>query len=88
MPTLFPTLPAIAGDLNGTVSIVQLMQGVQSGALVVAFSPLSTLGAMAMASLPQEVDAGKVFTQMIGAAVCSLALAMLLLFTGIFTLLI
>ncbi len=88
MPTLFPTLPAIAGDLNGTVSIVQLMQGVQSGALVVAFSPLSTLGAMAMASLPQEVDAGKVFTQMIGAAVCSLALAMLLHFTGIFTLLI
>lgn len=86
MPTLFPTLPNIALELNGVVAPIQLMQAVQSGAIgSVAYSPLSALGAMAMASLPASVDYRKVFTQMMGAAVLSLCLTMLLNFLGIFS---
>ncbi|SMC32979.1 SLC13 family permease [Sporomusa malonica] len=85
MPTLFPTLGGIVQELHGTVSPIQLMQGIQAAAIgAVPYSPLSALGAMAMASLPASVDKEKLFTQLIITAALALIWTMFLTYIGVF----
>jgi di/tricarboxylate transporter len=85
MPTLFPTINGIVQELHGSVSPVEIMQGIQAAAIgAVPYSPLSALGAMAMASLPENVDSKKLFTQLILTAIGALIWTMLLTFLGVF----
>jgi hypothetical protein len=85
MPTLFPTINGIVQELHGSVSPVEIMQAIQAAAIgAVPYSPLSALGAMAMASLPESVDSKKLFTQLIFTAIGALIWTMLLTFLGVF----
>jgi hypothetical protein len=85
MPTLFPMLGGIVQELHGEVAAAQLMQAIQISSIgAVSYSPLSALGAMAMASLPASVDHKKLFTQLLATAILALAWTMFLTYTGVF----
>jgi di/tricarboxylate transporter len=87
MPALFPTVPGISASLNGSVSTVELMQVIQAGSLgSVSYSPLSALGAVALASLPDYINKDKIFTQLLVIAFSGLGWTILLSFLGIFRL--
>ncbi|MBU3102213.1 MULTISPECIES: SLC13 family permease [Clostridium] len=87
MPALFPTIPSIVKEMHGAVSPIELMQVLQAGSLgSVSYSPLSALGAMAMATIPEHVNKEKLFTQLLIMAVAGLALTVLLSFLGVFRL--
>jgi len=83
-PTLIPLVPSLAQEFNGAVEPVQLIQAIQSVGYGVCYSPLSSLGALAMASLPADVDSKKVFTQLMIAAFACMVFAMVLNFVGAF----
>lgn len=85
-PTLIPLVPNVAQELKGAVSPLELIQAIQSVGYGVCYSPLSSLGALAMASLPASVDSKKVFNQLMAAAFLCMFLAMLLNYLGVFKL--
>lgn len=89
MPALFPTVPGIVAEMNGTVASIQLMQAIQAGSVgSVIYSPLSALGAVALASVPDDTpNRDKLFPQMLMIAFGGLAWTILLCFTGVFGLL-
>ena len=87
MPALFPTVSGISASMNGSVSTVELMQVIQAGSLgSVSYSPLSALGAVALASLPDYINKDKVFTQLLIIAFAGLGWTILLSFLGVFRL--
>lgn len=61
MPTLIPTVSSIAATTN--TSPYALVAGVVVGSHVVTFSPLSTLGALVLASAPEGSKRQRLFTQ-------------------------
>lgn len=87
MPALFPTVSGISTHMNGAVSPIELMQVIQAGSLgSVSYSPLSALGAVALASLPDYLNKEKIFTQLLIIAFAGLGWTILLSFLGLFRL--
>ncbi len=83
-PTLIPLVPSLVQEFHGAVEPVQLIQAIQSVGYGVCYSPLSSLGALAMAALPADVDSKRVFTQLMVAAFVCMTFAMVLNFAGVF----
>lgn len=54
LPTLIPTIPKISMEIGGTISEIALISAICVGAHTVTFSPLSTLGAIALSSSTEE----------------------------------
>ena len=63
MPTLIPTVPGLVDTLG--VNGLTLITGIILGAHFVTNSPLSTLGALAMASADENIDKAKFFNQLL-----------------------
>ena len=56
-PTLIPTVADIAGNVGGTVTVLEMIMAIVGGATVAGISPLSTGGSLILASYTQETDA-------------------------------
>ncbi|MFZ5968167.1 MAG: SLC13 family permease [Bacillota bacterium] len=61
MPTLIPTVPGLVETMGGAVKGETLISAIILGAHFVTNSPLSTLGALAMASAHESEDNDKLF---------------------------
>ncbi len=72
MPTLIPTTVGLAADL-GNVSPAVLVVAIAVGSHITTPSPLSTMGALALASSPDEVDKKKLFRDLFILAFAALA---------------
>jgi hypothetical protein len=77
MPTLIPTTVGLAQDL-GNVSPSVLVVAIAVGSHITTPSPLSTMGALALASSPEEVDKKKLFRDLFLLAFAALAFIALL----------
>jgi Na+/H+ antiporter NhaD/arsenite permease-like protein len=84
MPTLIPTVQGIAEQMGYAVSASSLISAIVVGAHVVTYSPLSTLGALAMASATDRVNKEKFFGQLLILGFGSILFAALLGFIGIY----
>jgi Na+/H+ antiporter NhaD/arsenite permease-like protein len=84
MPTLIPTVNGIVEQMGGTVTASSLISAIVVGAHVVTYSPLSTLGALAMASSTDRVDKEKFFAKLLALGFGSILFAALLGFIGLF----
>lgn len=80
MPTLIPTAPGLAERVGGDA--VQIISAVIMGAHVVTTSPISTLGALAMAAAGPEINRTRLFNQLMVIAVAGLFYSALLVFIG------
>lgn len=78
MPTLIPTIPALMKEVAGS-GFMSLLIGIVFGAHAVTLSPMSTLGALCLASSSEEKK-GKLFTQQLVAAVISTVATSILLY--------
>mgnify|MGYP003265941545 CR=1 FL=1 len=77
MPSLIPTIPALMQAI-GDAHFVPMLIGIVFGAHAVTISPMSTLGALCLASSSEE-HKGRLFTQqLIIAVVASIATAVIL----------
>jgi len=72
MPTLIPTAADIATDLGGIVTGSALTIAIAVGSHIVTMSPLSTMGALALATSPETVDKKKLFRDLFLTALGSL----------------
>ncbi len=81
LPTLIPTVPQLVEQVGGNPTTV--MSAIIIGAHMVTNSPLSTLGALAVASASPEVDRGKLFRGLLLLAIMGLAYAATIVFVGI-----
>lgn len=78
MPTLIPTVPTLALSLGGEKMIVKLIATIVIGSHAVTFSPLSTMGSLAVANSDNKDD---LFSKLlIGSIMSVLICAILLLF--------
>lgn len=84
MPTLIPTAKSIADSMGGTVQTSALISGIVAGSNAVIYSPLSTLGAMSLAALPEVVNKEKYFNKMIVVAVLSVLFCAVLGLVGLY----
>lgn len=78
MPSLIPTIPALMQEITGAHFIPMLI-GIVFGAHAVTLSPMSTLGALCLAS-SSEQHKGRLFTEQILAAVIASAATAALLY--------
>ncbi len=62
MPTLIPVAVNISGEIGMSANV--LVAALVAGAHTVTFSPLSTLGALVLASAPEKTDKQKLFTHL------------------------
>lgn len=78
LPAFLPTVPGLAAQVGGA-DPVSIAFSMNVGSHLVDMSPLSTIGALCIASAPAEVDARKLFNSLlawglsmtvVGAAVC------------------
>jgi Na+/H+ antiporter NhaD/arsenite permease-like protein len=81
MPTLIPTVPRIVEDTGGNPT--QIVAAIIMGAHVVTNSPISTLGALAVAAAGPEIDKDRLFRNMLLVGVLGLGYAALIAFTGL-----
>lgn len=65
MPTLIPTIPGIVANMGGDIDPSVLLMGIIIGSHIVTASPLSTLGAMTLASSNEYTDKNKMFNQLL-----------------------
>lgn len=65
LPTLLPTIPKIVTEVGGNISAIALVSSVVVGAHTVTFSPLSTLGAIALSASTEKTDEQKFFGQLL-----------------------
>lgn len=82
MPTLIPTVPGIVETMGGAVKGETLISAIILGAHFVTNSPLSTLGALAMASA-DESESEKLFGQLMILGFGGILFGALLVFVGI-----
>ena len=77
LPAFLPTVPGLAAGLG--VSPLSIAASMYVGGHLVDLSPLSTIGALCIAALPNEAGAKKLFNQLlawglsmmvVGAAIC------------------
>jgi di/tricarboxylate transporter len=87
MPTLIPTVPDIAGDLGGTVGPAFLVAAILIGTHSVAYSPVSTMGAIGVASSSPDSDKQKLFTKLLLVSLVMLLLTSILFLAGLFDML-
>ncbi|MFZ5967884.1 MAG: SLC13 family permease [Bacillota bacterium] len=83
MPTLIPTVPGLIEKMGGAVSASALVSAIIIGAHMVTNSPLSTLGALAMASAGDEVDKGKLFRELLILGFGGILFGAVIVFLGI-----
>ncbi|MGL5439942.1 MAG: SLC13 family permease [Filifactoraceae bacterium] len=81
MPTLIPTVPGLVNELG--VDGKMLITGIVLGAHFVTNSPLSTLGALAMASAGENIDKAKFFNQLLILGFGGVLFGAILVFVGI-----
>lgn len=81
MPTLIPTVPGLVENLG--VNGLTLITGIVLGAHFVTNSPLSTLGALAMASADDNIDKAKFFNQLLILGFGGVFFGAVLVFVGI-----
>lgn len=81
MPTLIPTVPGLVETLG--VDGKMLITGVVLGAHFVTNSPLSTLGALAMANADESIDRAKFFNKLLALGFGGVLFGALLVFIGI-----
>lgn len=72
MPTLIPTAQSLADGLGGIVTGSALTIAIAVGSHIVTMSPLSTMGALALATSPETVDKKKLFRDLFLTALASL----------------
>lgn len=84
LPTLIPTIPKIATEIGGNISEIALVSAIVVGAHTVTFSPLSTLGAIALSSSTDRIDKQKFFGQLLIVGLLSILLAGVLGFLGLY----
>ena len=83
-PTFLPTVPALVQKLGGGDPL-EIALSINVGAALVDVSPLSTIGALCIAALPEGHDAGRLFRSLLlwgvsmtvaGALFCQFAIAL------------
>ncbi|MBN2267794.1 MAG: SLC13 family permease [Acholeplasmataceae bacterium] len=79
MPTLIPTTVNLSNELGNVVSPAILTITIAVASHIVTVSPLSTMGALALASSPEYVDKKKLFRDLFIAAFISLVFIAILL---------
>lgn len=84
IPTLVPTVPNIVNQVSGSVSPYALVAAIAVGAHMVTFSPLSTLGALTLASSKNEENKQKLFTQLLAVGLSSVVFAGILGLLGLY----
>jgi len=86
IPTLVPAVPNIVNQVSGSVSPYALVAAIAVGAHMVTFSPLSTLGALTLASSKNEENKQKLFTQLLAVGLSSVVFAGILGLLGLYNL--
>ncbi len=81
MPTLIPTVPGIVSNIGGEAS--RLVYAIVIGAHVVTTSPISTLGAVAMATAGKGINREKFFKNLFVIAVLGIIYAAAIVYLGI-----
>ena len=81
MPTLIPTVPGLAREIGGDPT--HIISAIIMGAHVVTNSPISTLGALAVASAGARQDRDKIFKNLFLIALAGLGYAALMVAIGI-----
>jgi di/tricarboxylate transporter len=79
MPTLIPTTVNLANDLSNVVTPTALTITIAVASHIVTMSPFSTMGALAMASAPENSDKKKLFKNLFIMAFSSLLFVAILL---------
>lgn len=89
LPTLIPTIPKIIHQVEGNINPSALVTAISVGAHMVTFSPLSTLGALVLASsTSNEEEKQKLFGKLLAVGFASIAFGGLLGLIGIYDLVI
>jgi Na+/H+ antiporter NhaD/arsenite permease-like protein len=81
LPTLIPTVPGLVQETGGDPA--RLISAIVMGAHMVTNSPISTLGALAVASAGFGIDRQKLFNQLLGVGLCGILFAALIVYLGI-----
>lgn len=81
MPTLIPTVPGIAAEIGGDPA--RIISAIVIGAHMVTVSPISTLGAMAMATAGKRIDKDRLFKNLFIMAVLGIIYAAVIVYIGI-----
>ncbi|MCF7837684.1 MAG: hypothetical protein K9N49_03555 [Candidatus Marinimicrobia bacterium] len=81
MPTLIPTVPGLVAEIGGDAT--RMISAIIIGAHVVTNSPISTLGALAVASAGAEIDKATLFKNLFLFALAGLIYAALLVYIGV-----
>ncbi len=81
LPTLIPTVPGLVSETGGDPA--QIISAIVMGAHMVTNSPISTLGALAVASAGYAVDREKLFNQLFLVGIVGLVYAALIVYLGI-----
>lgn len=81
MPTLIPAVPGIVRGIGGDAT--QIVSAIIMGAHVVTNSPISTLGALAVASAGEGIDRDRLFKNLLLLALAGLLYAALIVYIGI-----
>ena len=81
MPALIPTTVELAAGVGGAVSASALVIAIAVGSHIVTMSPLSVMGALALANAPESFDKKKLFKDLFLTALA--ALLFIAIFLGI-----
>ena len=81
MPTLIPTVPGLVAETGGEPS--QIISAIVMGAHMVTNSPISTLGALAVASAGKDIDRTSLFNSLFIIGVAGLFYAALIVYLGL-----
>lgn len=84
MPSLIPTIPSVVAQVGGAVSPKFLVAAVILGAHAVPYSPLSTMGAIGMATSSNRSNKQKLFAELLGVAVILWLVTSLLFLLGVY----
>lgn len=83
MPTLIPTTTGLVQEIGGGLTPQLLISAIVFGAHVVAISPLSTLGALGVATVSDQQEADKLFRQLLIIGVAGVIVTPVLVLLGI-----
>ncbi len=81
MPTLIPTVPDIVAEVGGDPA--RIISAIIMGAHVVTNSPISTLGALAVASAGEGIDRVRLFKNLLIFGLLGLVYAAVIVYAGI-----
>lgn len=81
MPTLIPTVPGLVAEIGGNPT--QIISALIMGAHMVTNSPISTLGALAVASAGENVNKVKFFNQLFIIGIAGLFFSTVIVYLGI-----